>query len=112
MSAHTANRSYWVYILTNKRNGTLYTGMTNSIERRLWEHKAKVIEGFTKQYGLDRLVYFEQHRDVNQAIAREKEIKGWLRSRKLALIEKDNPTWADLSTNWSGDSLDSSLRSE
>ncbi|MEI6107768.1 MAG: GIY-YIG nuclease family protein [Opitutae bacterium] len=112
MSAHPANRSCWVYILTNKRNGTLYTGMSNSLERRLWEHKAKLIDGFTKQYGLDRLVYFEQHRDVTQAIAREKEIKGWLRRRKLALIEKDNPTWADLSSNWSGNSLDSSLRSE
>ena len=76
MCAHTANRSYWVYILTNKRNGTLYVGVTNSLERRIWEHKSKVIEGFTKQYGLTRLVHFEMFRDVNQAIAREKEIKG------------------------------------
>jgi len=103
MCAHAANRSYRVYILTNKRNGTLYVGVTNSLERRIWEHKTKLIEGFTKQYGPDRLVHFEEFRDVNQAIAREKEIKGWLRKRKLALIEKDNPDWADLSAGWLGD---------
>jgi putative endonuclease len=100
MCAHPANRSYWIYILTNKRNGTLYVGVTNDLERRVWQHKTKAIEGFTKQYGLDRLIHFEQFRDVNQAIDREKEIKGWLRKRKLGLIEKDNPEWADLSSNW------------
>ena len=73
MSAHAANRSYWVYILTNKRNGTLYVGVTNSLQRRVWQHKAKVIEGFTKQYGLDQLVHFKQFRDVNTAIARERK---------------------------------------
>ncbi len=112
MCAHAANRSYWVYILTNKRNGTLYVGVTNSLERRIWQHKAKVIEGFTKQYGLNQLVHFEQFRDVNAAIAREKEIKGWLRKRKLELIEGGNPDWADLSAAWRDNALDSSLRSE
>ncbi|SDS62482.1 GIY-YIG nuclease family protein [Opitutus sp. GAS368] len=112
MCAHSANRSYWVYILTNQRNGTLYVGVTNSLERRIWEHKTKAIEGFTKQYGLTQLVHFESFRDVSTAIAREKEIKGWLRRRKLALIEEANPQWTDLSAGWFGSSLDSSLRSE
>ena len=112
MGAHAANRSYWVYILTNKRNGTLYVGVTNSIMRRIWEHKTKAIEGFTKQYGLNRLVHSEQFREVNAAIAREKEIKGWLRKRKLALIESENPNWNDLSAGWHESPLDSSLRSE
>jgi putative endonuclease len=112
MCAHPANHSYWAYILTKKRNGTLYVGVTNSLKRRIWDHKAKVIEGFTKQYGLGCLVHFEQFRDVNLAITREKEIKGWLRKRKLTLIEKDNPQWADLSADWFEGSLDSSRRSE
>jgi putative endonuclease len=112
MCARAAAHSYWVYILTNKRNGTLYVGVTNSLERRIWQHKTKSIEGFTKQYSLGCLVHFEQFRDVNGAITREKEIKGWLRKRKLALIEKDNPQWADLSEGWFGSPLDSSLRSE
>lgn len=112
MGAHPTNHSYWVYILTNRRNGTLYVGVTNSLKRRIWEHKAKVLEGFTKQYGLTRLVRFELFRDVNLAIAREKEIKGWLRKRKLALIEAENPGWSDLSDGWFDNALDSSLRSE
>lgn len=86
--------------------------MTNSLERRIWQHKTKIIEGFTKQYGLNQLVHFEQFRDVNTVIAREKEIKGWLRKRKLELIEKDNPTWTDLSAKWCDNTLDSSLRPE
>ncbi len=112
MCAHTANREYWVYILTNKRNGTLYVGVTNSLERRIWQHKTKVIEGFTQKYGLDQLVHFEHFRQVSQAIDREKQIKGWLRHRKLELIEKDNPQWVDLSAGWFAGALDSSLRSE
>jgi len=103
--------SYWVYIVTNKRNGTLYVGVTNSIHRRIWEHKQKQIEGFTKKYGLTNLVHFEEFRSPSWAITREKEIKGWLRRRKLELIEKDNPNWVDLSAGWY-DPLDSSLRSE
>jgi putative endonuclease len=112
MPASPANRSYWVYILTNRRNGTLYVGVTNSLQRRIWEHKTKAIEGFTKQYGLTCLVHFEQFRDVNDAIGREKTIKGWLRKKKLALIESENREWNDLSAGWYEDSLDSSLRSE
>jgi len=103
--------SFWVYIVTNKRNGTLYVGVTNSIHRRIWEHKEKQIEGFTKKYSLTMLVYFEDFPSPDTAIAREKELKGWLRRRKLSLIERDNPNWADLTSGWY-DPLDSSLRSE
>jgi putative endonuclease len=106
------HRHYWVYIITNQRNGTLYVGVTNSLERRVWQHKTKAIEGFSKRYGLNRLVYFEQFRDVNNAIAWEKSVKGLLRSKKLALIERVNPQWRDLGAGWYGDGLDSSLRSE
>lgn len=81
MCAHPANRSYWIYILANKRNGTIYVGVTNSLERRVWQHKSKLIEGFTKQYGVDRLMHFEQFRDVSSAIEREKAIKGWTRKK-------------------------------
>jgi putative endonuclease len=94
------HRSYWVYILTNRKRGTLYTGVTNSLERRVWQHKSKQADSFTRRYGVDRLVYFEEFRDVNNAIARETQIKGWLRARKVAAIEKDNPTWEDLSAKW------------
>ncbi len=75
-------------------------GVTNFLERRIWQHQTKAIEGFSKRYGLDRLIYFEQSRDVNQAIAREKEIKGWLRMKKIALIERENLAWDDLSASW------------
>jgi putative endonuclease len=112
MCAHPAHRSYWVYILTNKPNGTLYVGVTNSLKTRIWQHKAKQIEGFTKRYGLDHLIYFEEFRDVRDAIDREKVIKGWLRARKIVLIETENPAWSDLSAGWCGESTDSSLRSE
>lgn len=104
--------SFWVYIVANERNGTIYVGVTNSLHRRIWQHKTKVSEGFTKQYGLTVLVYFEEFRGPTTAIAREKEIKGWLRRRKLDLIEKDNPNWVDLSDGWYDSPLDSSLRSE
>jgi putative endonuclease len=107
-----AHKSYWVYILTNKPHGTLYIGVTNSLERRIWQHKTKAFEGFTKRYGLNRLVYFEEFRDVTDAIAREKEVKGWLRRKKLDLIHKGNPLWRDLSQEWFGAQVDSSLRSE
>jgi len=76
--------SYWTYLVTNERNGTLCVGVTNSIQRRIWQHKAKQIEGFTKQYGLNLLAYFEEFRDPTSAISREKEINGWLRRKKLA----------------------------
>ncbi len=86
--------------MTNKRNGTLYTGVTNNLERRVYEHKHKVLQGFTSKYGLTQLVYFEDTIDVNAAIAREKQIKGWLRKKKLTLIESMNPEWKDLSEGW------------
>ena len=101
-------KQYYVYIMTNKSR-TLYTGVTNDLERRVYEHKQKTIEGFTSKYNITMLVYYESTDDIRQAIAREKQIKGWLRSKKIALIESRNPNWADLSQDWYGDS---SLRSE
>ena len=91
---------YYLYILTNKKNGTLYIGVTNDLERRLFEHKNKLVEGFTKNYGLDKLVYFETYQYVNDAIKREKNMKKWMRQWKISLIEKDNPNWDDLSSDW------------
>jgi len=88
--------SHFVYILTNKRNGTLYLGVTNHLKRRVFKHKEKKIKGFTKKYGLDKLVYFEQTNDVYSALEREKKLKKWNRGWKLKLIEKDNPNWDDL----------------
>jgi putative endonuclease len=92
-------REYYVYIMTN-RSGTLYTGVTNDLERRVYEHKRHLVPGFTAKYNLTRLVYYEATPDVKAAIAREKQIKGWLRSKKLALIREMNPTWKDLSEVW------------
>ncbi len=88
---------YWVYILTNKPRGVLYTGVTNDLTRRVFEHKQKAVPGFTSRYNLTRLVYCESTADVTAAIQREKQIKGWLRSKKIALIESMNPKWEDLS---------------
>ena len=90
---------YCVYIMTNS-SGTLYVGMTNNLQRRVYEHKYNLIEGFTKKYNVTRLVYFEETGDVQSAIAREKEIKKWRRSKKIALIESLNPKWQDLSEEW------------
>jgi putative endonuclease len=100
--------TYYVYIMTN-RSKTLYTGITNNLERRVFEHKHHLVEGFTERYNITKLVYYEETDDVREAISREKQIKGWLRRKKIALIESVNPTWNDLSENWTGDS--SSLRS-
>ncbi len=88
--------NYYVYILTNKSR-TLYVGMTNNLERRVYEHKNKLVPGFTSKYNLDIILYYEQTADVLSAIAREKQIKGWTRSKKIALIESQNPKWLDLS---------------
>jgi putative endonuclease len=95
-----SHRNYWVYILTNKPHGTLYVGVTNSLERRIWQHKSGSMEGFTKRYGLNRLVHMENFRDVTNAIAREKELKGWLRSKKTDMIQAANPLWKDLAEGW------------
>ena len=78
----------------------LYTGVTNNLERRMYEHKNKLIPGFASKYNLKKLVYFEETIDVNAAITREKQIKGWLRKKKVALIELENPEWNDLSKHW------------
>jgi putative endonuclease len=98
------HRSYWVYILTNHPHGTIYVGVTNSLERRVWQHRVGAMDGFTKRYGLRRLVYFEEFRDVNNAIAREKQLKGWRRERKIELIARENPLWRDLAEGWFDDS--------
>jgi len=86
-----------VYILTSKRNGTLYIGVTSNLQKRAWEHKKDLVEGFTKRYGVHRLVYYELHDDMTSAIQREKQMKKWNRAWKLELIEKQNPNWQDLS---------------
>jgi putative endonuclease len=91
---------YYVYILANRRNGPLYTGVTNNLRHRIWQHKDKSIAGFTKRYGVDRLGYFEAFRNIANAIAREKQIKAGSRRRKLELIERGNPSWNDLSEGW------------
>ena len=94
-----SEKSYYVYIMTN-RSKTLYTGVTNDLERRVFEHKHKLIPGFTKKYNITRLVYFEEGTDIDSAIMREKQIKGWLRKKKIDLIEKENPEWKDLAEDW------------
>ncbi len=83
-------------MLASRRNGTLYTGVSNNVLNRTWQHKNDLVEGFTKKYGVHRLVWFETHEDINVAIAREKQIKGWNRAWKIRLIEKDNTNWSDL----------------
>ncbi|MGC2329514.1 MAG: GIY-YIG nuclease family protein [Candidatus Sulfotelmatobacter sp.] len=97
MDSHS--HTYYVYIMTN-RSKTLYTGVTGDIEKRVFEHKNHVHPGFASRYKIDRLVYFERFGDIHYAIAREKQIKGWLRIRKLALIVSMNPDWKDLSEGW------------
>jgi len=87
---------YYVYILASQRNGTLYIGITNDLKRRVFEHKVGLIEGFTKAYKVNQLVYFEQTSDVRSAIEREKRLKEWKRQWKIELVEKENPAWIDL----------------
>ena len=89
-------KSFFVYILASQRNGTLYVGVTSNIVKRIWEHKNKLFPGFTKKYGVDKLVYFERYFDPENAIKREKRLKFWKRKWKLELIEKFNPSWKDL----------------
>jgi putative endonuclease len=92
-------REYYVYIMTNHAR-TLYVGVTGNLRRRIYQHKHKVVLGFTSRYNMDRLVYFDRTNDVRAAITREKQIKGWLRAKKIALIEAQNPQWEDLSEGW------------
>ncbi|HEY1615731.1 MAG TPA: GIY-YIG nuclease family protein [Rhizomicrobium sp.] len=87
---------YFVYILASRRNGTLYIGVTNDVLRRAWEHKEGIAEGFTKKYGVHILVWYEVFHDINAAIAREKQLKGWNRAWKIRLIEMSNSGWNDL----------------
>ncbi len=94
-------KRYYIYIMAN-RSKTLYIGVTNNLERRLYEHKHQLVAGFTSMYKMTRLVYFEVMSDVYAAIAREKHLKGWLRTKKVALIESINPDWRDLSEQWQG----------
>ena len=90
---------YFTYIMAS-RSHTLYIGVTGNLRKRVFDHKWKEHEGFTARYNCDRLVWFERYQDVQKAIAREKELKGWLRSRKIALIESVNSAWVDLSRDW------------
>ena len=85
-----------VYILANRARGTLYTGVTSNLVQRVWQHKGDLVEGFTKRYRVHRLVWFEAHASMDSAITREKALKKWNRTWKIELIEKTNPTWADL----------------
>ena len=94
-------KQYYIYIMAN-RSKTLYIGVTNNLERRLYEHKHHLVAGFTSKYQTTRLVYSEEMSDVYAAIEREKHLKGWLRAKKLALIESINPEWRDLSEEWQG----------
>ena len=89
--------TYFVYILTNWNNKVMYIGVTNNLARRIYEHKNKLAEGFTKRYNVNKLVYFETTPDVRAAIEREKQLKGWVRKRKDALVESENPEWKVLS---------------
>ena len=89
----------YVYIMTNKSK-TLYVGVTNNLQRRVYEHKNKMIKGFTSKYNITKVVYFEVFNDIESAIKREKQIKGWLRKKKIDLIESMNPDWNDLSEEW------------
>lgn len=88
---------YYVYILTTKENTTLYIGVTNDLKRRVFEHRKGQIAGFTKKYNVHKLVYFEEYSEINAAIAREKQLKRWIRAKKIALIETKNPYWNDWS---------------
>ena len=106
MSTHLS----YVYIMTN-RSKVLYIGVTSDLTRRVYQHKKKLVDRFTKRYNLTKLVYYEAGDDIRSAIQREKQIKGWLRSRKIELIEAMNPQWDDLSEEWYLDKVDPSLRS-
>ena len=91
---------YYIYILSNWNNKVIYIGVTGDLLRRLYEHKNKQAEGFTKKYNVNKLIYFEEYNDVKDAIKREKHLKGWRREKKISLIEEKNPEWIDLSSQW------------
>ena len=89
-------QNYYVYMMASKRNGTLYTGVTSDLVKRVWQHKSGEMPGFTSKYKVNQLVYYEIHTDVREAIKREKNIQAWKRNWKLQLIEQNNPNWSDL----------------
>ena len=89
-------REGYIYILTNRPRGTLYIGVSSDVVKRVWEHRAHVVRGFTAKYGLDRLVYFECHQSIEDAIRRERQLKRWHRAWKIELIDNENPEWVDL----------------
>ena len=91
---------YFVYILSNWSDSVLYIGVTSNLPKRLYEHRNHLVEGFTSRYNINKLVYYESTNDVYAALAREKQLKGWRREKKNALISKTNPTWCDLSEQW------------
>lgn len=93
-------KHFYVYILASKRNGTIYIGVTKNLMKRIYEHKNKLIEGFTKKYDVYKLVHYEKTNDIYSAISREKQLKKWNRDWKIQLIEKQNPNWQDLSKEW------------
>jgi putative endonuclease len=97
-------QKYYVYIMTNKSR-TLYTGVTSDLERRVYQHKYKLIKGFTSKYNITRLVWYDEFDDPKQAIEGEKKVKGWIRSKKVALIESMNPRWLDLAEHWYGNGV-------
>ncbi len=91
-----SNKQPCVYIMASKKNGTLYIGVTSNLIQRIWQHKNQQAKGYTEKYGVQQLVYFEQHQDMMSAITREKQLKKWNRQWKINLIEKENPQWKDL----------------
>ncbi len=97
---HKTNHQYYVYIITNKKDGVLYIGVSNDLKRRIFKHKNKLVKGFSSKYNLDKLVYFEVHQYIDEAIKREKNLKNWKRDWKVNLIIENNTDWKGLSENW------------
>lgn len=96
----TAEKIYYIYLLTNWNNKVMYVGITNNLIRRIYEHKSKLVRGFTKKYNVNKLVFYEETRDVIAALTREKEIKKWRREKENQLVNRINPAWKDLSMEW------------
>jgi len=97
---YKTKHQYYIYIITNKKEGVLYIGVTNNLERRIFEHKNKLVKGFSSKYNLDKLIYFEEYQFIEEAIKREKNMKKWKRAWKINLVIKENPNWEDLAKNW------------
>ena len=105
MAGCMRDHNYYVYIMTNNNNRVMYIGVTNNLERRDYEHKHQLVKGFTTKYNTTKLVYYEHTHDIEAAITREKQLKGWLRNKKNALVEVMNPSWRDLSEDWKSSPL-------